>query len=312
MLEKALLQWAKSQGYRVAWGTCEVLDEVKSHFHSLHETGTLDQIFESKMLSWVFSPDGFPVPDRKTVVLIAIPRPVHTVAFELASGRFDAILPPTYVNYRKTMSEIRDRLRKDVFGPDCELEILPAPLKTIAAGLGMVVYGRNNISYIEGLGSYYQLVGLLTDIELELSAKPPAQEPAQAAECETCDLCIKACPTRAITDNRFLIQAEHCLTYHNESKDPFPEDLNPSVHHCLIGCMRCQRVCPLNRGVHRVVSSDVSFDREETEAFIQCENDRSGPVWRAIKEKLEILGLTEDEVVLSRNLRAMIDGRAAR
>jgi epoxyqueuosine reductase len=33
------------------------------------------------------------------------------------------------------------------------------------------------------------------------------------------------------------------LTYHNEAVRDFPEWIDPSWHHCLVGCMRCQTIC---------------------------------------------------------------------
>jgi hypothetical protein len=67
----------------------------------------------------------------------------------------------------------------------------------------------------------------------------------------------------------------------------------------------------MNKGLNRIESCEVSFNREETETFLACRRDRSDPVWCEVAKKLEILGLTEDELVLSRNLRALIDRSAA-
>lgn len=312
MLEKTLLDWAAGRGYQIAWGPASVLEDIVSQFDALSGSGELEPVFGGKMMGWVFTPEGFQLPDRKSVIVFAVPRPTHSVSFEHAGGRIDAILPPTYVRFRRTRIEMHERLREEVFGADDGLEVLWAPLKTVASRLGLIRYGRNNISYAEGLGSYHQLVGFITNVELGSSAGFRAHEAVQLQECKTCDLCIKACPTRAITEDRFLIHAERCLTYHNESKDPFPGDLRPSVHHCWIGCMRCQRACPLNEGRYRLETSNVSFDREETDAFLALRKDPSDPVWRSVMNKLDLLGLTEEDVVLSRNLRALIGNRPAR
>ena len=43
-----------------------------------------------------------------------------------------------------------------------------APIKTVAAMLGLVRYGRNNIAYADGIGSYLQLCGYITDARLAI------------------------------------------------------------------------------------------------------------------------------------------------
>lgn len=74
----------------------------------------------------------------------------------------------------------------------------------------------------------------------------------QAAEidsdCANCSVCLKNCPTGAISVNRFLIHGEKCMTYLNEYAPnyDFPEWVKPEWHNSLIGCMSCQLKCPKN------------------------------------------------------------------
>jgi hypothetical protein len=57
----------------------------------------------------------------------------------------------------------------------------------------------------------------------------------------------KKCPTAAIKPDQFLLHAEYCLTFHNEKRGEFPEWIGTPAHHCLVGCMRCQIICPENK-----------------------------------------------------------------
>lgn len=122
--------------------------------------------------------------------------------------------------------------------------------------------------------------------------------------CDSCEECLRNCPTGAITGSRFLLRAETCLTYHNESKDDFPEWINPDWHHCLIGCMRCQSVCPMNADVDGKYEDRLSFTEEETALLIGDEPLEKLPA--ETTAKLSSLGLTEEQPILRRNLRMLL------
>jgi len=121
--------------------------------------------------------------------------------------------------------------------------------------------------------------------------------------CENCRVCLEACPTGAITEERFLLHAERCLTWHNEISGGWPDWLPADAHHCLVGCLKCQEVCPQNQGRLRYESLDVSFDASETDLILsgQCENDEG------IKAKLTEIGLAGYAPVLGRNLKALMN-----
>jgi epoxyqueuosine reductase len=307
MLEKAILEWASTHGYRAAWGPVSLLDDIRAHLETLRKTGDLDPDFVSERINWFFEPMELPVENPKSILVVAVPRPTHSVRFETSTGPVDALLPPTYVDYLRTMDRIKESLREEVFTSGARLERCFAPIKSTAARLNLTKYGRNNISYIDGMGSYYELVGLITDVELRPLRGCPTAAPAHLEECDSCDRCIRSCPTGAIPRDRFLIHAERCLTNYNESEAPFPANVPPSAHHCLVGCLICQRVCPANKGLYKVENTGISFDRRETEIFLQCKKEGADPASAAVRTKFERLGLTEDTFLMGRNLRALVD-----
>jgi epoxyqueuosine reductase len=173
------------------------------------------------------------------------------------------------------------------------------PLKLLAARSGLVQYGRNNICYVSGLGSFLQLVAAYSDMPCE---EDSWQETMMMKNCEECELCRRACPTGAIPSDRFLLRAERCISYHNEKKGnvPFPEWMDASWHNCIVGCMRCQRVCPQNKDVIQWTGEEEEFSEEETALLLKGARYDDLPV--TTRRKLEHLDLVDYLDGLPRNL----------
>jgi epoxyqueuosine reductase len=123
-------------------------------------------------------------------------------------------------------------------------------------------------------------------------------------ECDSCKACLNACPTRAIVPDRFLIHAERCITFLNEGTEEFPEWLDPSWHNSLVGCMRCQLVCPVNKRFVKWVEEGETFNAAETEIILSgVPLDRIPP---DTADKLNRSYMAEYLDVLPRNLRALL------
>jgi epoxyqueuosine reductase len=134
----------------------------------------------------------------------------------------------------------------------------------------------------------------------------PWREQKALDRCESCVACLRRCPTGAIASDRFQLHTERCLTYHNEAASDFPSWIDPSWHHCLIGCMRCQTVCPENRTVLDWFEDRAEFSEQETALLIQrVPLDR---LPEGMAAKVKSLEINEDFGLLCRNL-SMIIGR---
>ncbi len=301
-----LKRWAEEREYKVAWGSVEVVRRACAEILARRESGELDEAFCRDNLEFVFEARDA-APDE-SVVVVAMPRPAHVVGFELGGARFDALLPPTYFRYRETFDDVRQDLAENGL-PGARVELLTAPLKTVAAMLGLVRYGRNNIAYAEGIGSYMQLCGYTTDAPLPVPEDRPKKGPELLPECEGCTICRSACPTKAILQDRVLLRAERCLTLANESPGEWPRTVHPRAHHCLIGCLLCQRTCPANPTL-RIADAGVYFSIDETRSLIGV-GDGPADSRRedGIRGKLAILGQPSVEPLLGRNLRALLDRR---
>jgi epoxyqueuosine reductase len=300
-MKERLLEWAEKRGYRVAWGPVEVATAAASDVEARHQDGELDPDFYATELASVVAAGKRPA--TGTVVMVAVPRPAHRVHFELEEGPFAALLPPTYVRYRALFEEVRQDLARDGL-PGARLELLMAPLKATAARLGLVRYGLNNVTYAPGLGSYIQLCGFLADAPLPAGGGAWPLEPELLEECTACGACAGECPTGAIGDERVLISAERCLTFANEMPGEWPRFVQGWAHTCLLGCLECQTVCPVNPRL-KVEETGVVFSAAETRTLL-ADNDREDRTASGIATKMAWLGQPYAEPVMGRNLRALL------
>ncbi|MGE5571562.1 MAG: 4Fe-4S double cluster binding domain-containing protein [Bacteroidota bacterium] len=307
-MTNALKKWAEERGCLITWSDAKVVSEVQLDFQRRRETGQLSEYLYRQNLRAFTYLNGSGLPNAKTVVVISMPRPAHKVEFKTAGGVFQVIVPPTYRWYKETRESVRCDLEVGPLKGESRIVILGAPLKALAARLGLVTYGRNNITYTPEFGSYHQLIAFLTDAELEPLADPKADATQISTKCKRCTACLAACPTGAIRPDRFMIDPERCVTLHSENLGLWPSWLPASAHNCIIGCMICQEVCPQNSGLLRVEPPVVSFDEDETATILANteDQDRSGPTWDAIRAKFRSAGLADLDEVVSRNLRALL------
>ena len=108
------------------------------------------------------------------------------------------------------------------------------------AGLGWIGKHSNLVS--PRYGSWLLLGEILTTLELD------ADEPG-ADLCGTCQLCIRACPTGAITEP-YMVDARRCLSYLTielrKPGDEIPSELAPKLGNRIFGCDDCLDACPYN------------------------------------------------------------------
>jgi len=170
----------------------------------------------------------------------------------------------------------------------------------------LIDYGRNNIGYLPGMGSFIQIVGLVSDMPVDEGKTARRLEDALMERCRKCRACAAACPTGAIGQDRFLLHAEKCYTLFSESLEPIPSDLKAPSPQCLIGCLKCQEVCPENKGRMPYQKAPVAFSTEETRALLEAA-EGSGPGLEKLQVKIRALGLSENPLLYGRNLKRLLD-----
>jgi epoxyqueuosine reductase len=165
----------------------------------------------------------------------------------------------------------------------------------------MAKYGKNNIAYVEGLGSFIRLKAFVSDMPTD---RGDWLEPQVMKECDRCKACLKGCPTKAIVPERFLIHAERCITFLNEWPEEFPEWIKPAWHNSIIGCMKCQLVCPVNKPFVKWMEEGETFTEAESELLLKGVPLDNIPPETA--HKLKRGYMLEYLDVLPRNLRVLV------
>ena len=122
----------------------------------------------------------------------------------------------------------------------CYVDTGPILERDHAAQAGLGWHGKSTMLIHERLGTWFFLAEILTTLELPPDAPVPDR-------CGTCDRCITACPTGAITAPHRL-DARRCISYLTiELKTAIPVELRPLLNDRIFGCDDCLDACPWNR-----------------------------------------------------------------
>jgi len=299
------IQYLEEHGRFASVVSIEHLEELGTEIRTLHEKHLLADGIVTDYGSQVFNPHlPRSLPDAKSIIIVATPQPMLRTTFHHDGHSHQFIVPPTYFDNNKVAWHAR-RLLKEAFGRRSYRFVRALlPLKLLAVRSGLAFYGKTNVTYIPKYGSFHRLTAFYSDYD---SSVDNWQEKKALPLCSKCKACLNACPTGAIQKDRFLIRAEICLTYLNEkaSKHKFPSSVDPSSHNALIGCMRCQRVCPYDKKVANWFEDRGEFSEEETAYLLK--GKFSGPEAANIEKKLKRLGL--DLTTFPRNLRALMNSQ---
>jgi epoxyqueuosine reductase len=151
-------------------------------------------------------------------------------------------------DYHVSMGRWLDRTRKELaitqegFVARTFVDAMPVLEREFALLAGLGWKGKNSMLLHPKHGSAFLLGGLACNMELvRPGPHPPGQE-----FCRTCTLCIKACPTGAIGNDR-TIDSRKCLSWMSiEKTGEFSSEQNGSMDRWLFGCDICQSCCPWN------------------------------------------------------------------
>jgi len=295
---KHLFFQLNERGYQGRVVPIHHLQDLREEIEGRHEQGLLnDEFYQERLSRFDFRP-----PENSagtSLIIVAVPRPQIRVDFAWNGNTHSAIIPPTYVGYDDTRRQIQEFLAGLLAPAGFHTAPIRIPLKLLAVRSGLGQYGRNNICYVPGMGSFFQLVAVCSDLPC---TQDPWQEAHMMERCQDCHACRNRCPSGAIPSDRFLLRAERCIVFHNErsGRFPFPAWLDPTWHNCLIGCMLCQRVCPEDRDVLGWVEQGEEFSQDETRLLLEGVQLDQLPV--ATVDKLKRLDLADSVDALPRNL----------
>lgn len=271
----------------------ELQDEL-SHFADHHELNEFQEMIVGGHRAARAPELEFEV---QSIIVVAIPHPIFAYVDFIADGRAHRVRSLVMADFDATSLVLTQTLGEHGYHASRDDHL---PLKRLAVHSGLACYGRNNVCYIEGLGSNFSLVAYWSDLPC---VDVGWSEVRLAPTCAKCTICMTSCPTGAIRKDRFPIDTDRCLSYWNEGGAPFPEWMPASAHNCVYDCLECQLACPMNKDQLATVAGPVQFDEAETAALLGGAPIDSLPP--PAQEKAHYLGMHQWPAGIARNLRAL-------
>jgi epoxyqueuosine reductase len=201
----------RKSGYQARIVSIDHLALLQREIDDFRNHCLFDNEFFQERLAWFRFRAPENLPRAQSVIVVAVPRPQTRAIFTLSGHRRPLIIPPTYTAYDGIREQVENLMAKILSRKGYTLARTALPLKLLAVRSGLGQYGRNNICYVSGMGSFLQLVAIYSDMPCE---EDSWQETTMMETCEECELCRRACPTGAISSDRFLLRAERCIVYH--------------------------------------------------------------------------------------------------
>jgi len=232
--------------------------------------------------------------------------------------RKSIIQPPAYYTNSVKRADVKEYLLKRLAtdGVDPRLETCDSlPMKLLAASSGLGKYGRNNIVYVDGLGTAHSLAAFYSDLPFKAEYglpgapvfKTPFPGPERLERCGTCSLCVSACPTCSIPGEFGLINVDTCIPLWNETDREAPDTIPKKAHNALMGCILCQKDCPENKTYYEPKITLPEINEEALGFFLAGTwNETTRRILAEIVVYDEDAGLKEYLPILRRNLSNFI------
>ncbi len=162
---------------------------------------------------------------------------------------------------RNALQDLADRIETRVgkFGYRVYVDSGPVLEKALARNAGLGWIGKHTNLISRDAGSWFFLGEIYTDLPLPI-------DPPVGAHCGSCEACMPACPTGAITAP-FQLDARRCISYLTiELQGAIPIEFRPLVGNRIYGCDDCQLVCPWNKFAQAAAHPDLRTVRHGLDA----------------------------------------------
>ncbi len=189
--------------------------------------------------------------DAQSILCVALPYST------LASGGETPAIGPRYARYirgrdyhdeiaemlERAMVRVREKTGSEGLRWKVCVDTSAVLERSWAALAGLGWLGKNTLLIHPQHGSYLLLGEVLIN-----RATGRGPQPLQDY-CGNCDRCLKACPTSALTEARWL-ESSRCISYSTLERRGSLTDLNEETRRAagtwIAGCDLCQEVCPFN------------------------------------------------------------------
>lgn len=143
---------------------------------------------------------------------------------------------------KKKLIELMHFIQTEIGQIDARAFVDSAPVmeKVWAAKSGLGWIGKNTLLLNKKKGSFFFLAEIISDLEWEYDG-------VVKDFCKTCNLCVEACPTDALS-TPYQLEAKKCISYLTiELKNEIPAEFSGQTADWIFGCDICQDVCPWTR-----------------------------------------------------------------
>ena len=242
----------------------------------------------------------------KSLIILATLTPSMEADFHYRGKVHRITIPPQYYDDGITLADLIRIVRTNIVkDPGAQIEYakgIHLKLSAVRSGLGR--YGRNNLCFVDGFGTFLTLYAFLTD---RVFAEDHWGPLGMLEACRECSICYGICPTNAIVRENFVIDAGKCISLYNEIDGEFPPWILPGMHNSLMGCMKCQSGCPENEKVAQPAGRLEDVTEVETAAILDGKSDEE--LLASLKRKLRgFSGSSSPEAfpIFTRNLNVLI------
>ena len=250
----------------------EHLDDLQEDFDSLNRKGVLSN---HETYRYYLSNKKIAIqetlPNAKSLIVLANSTRMMYANFHLQGRVYDIMINPPYYDDGLLDEDLESLVLNTIIqkpGYDIVEARNQLHLKLLAVRSGLGTYGRNNICYIDGMGSFFTLHAYYTNYKMNSDSWHDLK---MMDHCENCTFCMDNCPTKAIRGDPFVIDAGKCLPLYNEIDGKFPEWMDKNIHHSMMGCMKCQYLCPGNKEEIKKAGRFEDVSEEETKMLLNGE-----------------------------------------
>ena len=247
------------------WGIAKSrsLDEYGPHLEAWVEAGMHDKMgYLARDINKRLNPENI-FPESKSLIVTGL-----SYYTENKQKDPEALVLSRYtygIDYHEVITEKLEKLlswiKSSVPGTEGRIVVDTASLleKEWAREAGLGWQGRHSIIINKNIGSFFFIGILVLNIDLDYDT------PFKKDYCGDCRICIDACPTGAINDNR-KIDTRKCISNLTiENRGPIPEEIIPYLGKRVYACDRCQEVCPWNKQIEQNKTPEFVINEEIAE-----------------------------------------------